>query len=515
MSSEVPASTPPASTPTQPGPSPPVGPACTRGRKPPNLEDIMEEQPSVVSALRGTTMNGISLASWIQAAALRQRAVPVAPAPAPTSYSPGSPMACPAPSEPGHAATPPLSPPLPPAPRPTTHAATPARAPSLPCLMPDSEPTLWYGIAEDDLPHEATASASYHPPPLNTPEAPPSPLLGHSAPEPVSMVTPIDIPEDEPPLSAPTLQAPPPDPSPDGTAHSTAAQSAPPPQDDPSEWRPLASILLSLQRAIRGYHAQALTCPHTDAVALRSISDACIQHLQSVTTLLQHRDLLPPASKGPTAAPRPVSRADTATSWRSCPPATASPPASASPPATVSPPATCKPSTPTPCNATGKRPSTSFQPPPKRGQQWRNWRSWARFVDFWPYMEDYPSWPAPKEAPPLVPVRRSHRLVVKRSQPSYPWFCVSTPGEQSALSQSTPPPPTPPVSTATPPLPTAVAATANRAAPPEAAATPCRESTLPSSDPPSEPPSEEAPSPAMRRPSYKRSRATGPGGGDE
>ena len=110
-SSDVPASTPPATAPTQPGPYPPAGPALTRGRKPPNLEDIMEEQPSVVSPLRGATMNGISLASWLQAAALRRRAVPVAPAPAPASYPPGSPMACPAPSEPGHAATPPLSPP--------------------------------------------------------------------------------------------------------------------------------------------------------------------------------------------------------------------------------------------------------------------------------------------------------------------------------------------------------------------------------------------------------------------
>ena len=80
---EVPASTPPATAPTQPGPSPPAGPALIRGRKPPNLEDIMEEQPSVVSPPRGATMNGISLASWLQAAALRLRAVPVAPAPEP------------------------------------------------------------------------------------------------------------------------------------------------------------------------------------------------------------------------------------------------------------------------------------------------------------------------------------------------------------------------------------------------------------------------------------------------
>jgi len=447
-------------------------------------------------------MNGISLASWLQAAALRRRAVPVAPAPAPASYPPGSPMACPAPSEPGHAATPLLSPPLPPAPRPTTHAATPARAPSLPSLMPDSESTLWYGIAEDDLPHEATASVSYAgPSPLNTPEAPPSPLPGHSAPEPGSMVTPDDIPEDGPRVSAPTFQSPPPDPPPDGTAHPTAAQPAPPPQDDPSEWRPLASILLSLQKAIRGSHAQALTCQHTDAAALRSISDACIQHLQSVTTLLQHRDLLPPATKGPTAASRPVSRADTATSWRSCPPATASPPA------------TSKPPTPTSCTATGKRPSASFQPPPKRDQQWRECRSYARMRDLLPFMEDYPTWPAPKEVP-LVNVRRSRRFLVPRTKPPYPWFCASIPVEPTPLSPSTPAAPTPPVSTATPLPPPADAATANSAAPPDADATPCRESTLPSTELPSEPPSEEAPTPATRRQS-KRCRATGPEGGDE
>lgn len=447
-------------------------------------------------------MAGISLASWLQAAAIRLRAVPAAPAPTPASHPPGSPMACRAPSGPGHAATPPLSPPLPSAPSapPETHAATPERAPSIPSLMPDSETTLWYGLDAADLPHEATAPA---PSPLSSPEATPStPLRGRGAPEPGPTVSPDDIPEVAPPVSAPSYQAPPPAPPPDGTAHSSAAQPAPPPKDAPSEWRPLASILLSLQKAIRGFHAQALTCQHTDAAALRCISDACIQHLQSVTSLLQHRDLQPPATKGPTAASTPVSRADTATSWRS------------PPPATTSPPATSKPPTPTTCNATGKRPSASFQPPPKRDQQWRDCRSYARTRDLLPYMEDYPTWPAPKEMPP-VPVRRSCRMTVRRTKPSHPWFCASIPVELSTLSRSSPAAPTPSVRTATPPSPPADAATANSAPPPDADASPCQESIpVPTTDQSSEPPSEEAPAPAMRRQS-KRCRATGPGGGDE
>ena len=133
--------------------------------------------------------------------------------------------------------------------------------------------------------------------------------------------------------------------------------------------------------------------------------------------------------------------------------------------------------------------------------------------DLLPFMEDYPTWPAPKEVP-LVNVRRSRRFLVPRTKPPYPWFCASIPVEPTPLSPSTPAAPTPPISTATPLPPPADAATANSAAPPDADAPPCRESTLPSTELPSEPPSEEAPTPATRRQS-KRCRATGPGGGDE
>ena len=409
------------------------------------------------------TMNGISIASWQAAAALRLRALEAAPC---VNSAP--------PPPPPRVDVTPHSPSTHGSPAPAEVIEQPLPAPS-PLPRTPSFPVALSTEVELSQPPPSTASAS------------PPPYLPASQGSPSSEAVSTDI-------SPTTL---PPSVPPSGRAHLAQGNSLP-------------SFLLSLQKDIRKFHAQALTCCHSDTLVLRNISDAVCAHLLSMASTLQQRDAPPTAA---TASRRSASRADLASSWRSTPPST-SPPPPCSPPHQ-------------PHLAAGKRRSPPVEaPPPKRDQRSQNLRSWARQGGFLPMIMTHPT-PSPSNESPSAPavdvptpVRCSSRLTARRSRSvlTTPWYCAPLPSDPS-ISSTTPPPCSTPLQPTCcfPCAPMCSNAAAAAAYVPASASTAAIAATQPSQEsmppaPTQDPPPTASPGPLQRPHSSKRCRSADPGG---
>jgi len=175
-------------------------------------------------------------------------------------------------------------------------------------------------------------------------------------------------------------------------------------------WIPLSSILLSLQKDVRKFHAQALSCPHTDTLKLHNIRHAVCHLLLSMAATLQQ--VLP---HPPVAAKRhPFSRADAATSWRSTPPPSSPYPHPQCPPRLA--------------DEKRRLPPVSA-PPSKRDQRSHTLRSLARLGGYIPSFLERSTWPPLITEDPLASVRRSIRLTARRTRTvlAPPWHHTAIP----------------------------------------------------------------------------------------